>query len=848
MAKLVNNGAGTTFSTAANWDTITNTPTIHASTNITIGSSSYYSATFTAPNTSNFSTGVIIYCATSTVTAGTVRAYLQQNSAGWVDVASSVSITSTTISPYGFYYFRWSTPFQFTATTAGYYRIKMTGSFISGSLTFAADSGGSNFAYLHSDDRHVTPALATDDIWICGANGTVNTITVDGTSGGVGTGASTGTVFSNYYNTGAQTLDSRQLTNAVNIGEDGILNWDNTANSTLTVRGNMNIYPQGTWQMNGSADSTKLLKYVFDLTGCTSATGGYGIGKTRGGICSLQGAPKSSTSLWKTTVSSGVGTAANPLITTDAVDWEVGDEILFPASSDRTTMYNESEYRFIITKNSSSSYVLSATAGGAESGITSAYHTYTTYALNLTRNVLITSINGSGLIGNYFISHDLVTSTCDWDWVRWENSGSASSTGAGSVVTTGKEGLTFGMNSDAVHDSKYVVVYAPCVRGLWMSGPCIAGYDTVGWITCKTTSSNNYGGSAVNYFGGKLQTHTDMWCVDLYNGAWYSVSQSCTFLRCFIIACNKYDGFNRGGFVGYGEINNTYQECEGHCNMRAGFTTWGLTLNKYIDCQSGTKGRNRKGATAVDYQVIANGSGTATGFAYFHNALFDRLLTPDTLATDTFGFGPYMLAGSEIKFNDYNGTIGDNTWFTRFGSARTTTTNARTASSKCVEISPVNSTDGFTYDFLILARANTAVQALGFVKKHSVAVGSVATVSLFLPGSTVADYTQTMPDDSNWNPFVVYANYTGSVDLFARVEINIKATSGLFLVDDIFNGTNNITALDASFEAKPSPVMFEQLGDAAAVWAVPTNILTTTGTTGKKLVDDLTTGKFIALK
>jgi len=309
-----------------------------------------------------------------------------------------------------------------------------------------------------------------------------------------------------------------------------------------------------------------------------------------------------------------------------------------------------------------------------------------------------------------------------------------------------------------------------------------------------------------------------------------------------MIGVNRQDQFNRGGFVGFGEINNTYQSCEAHCNARAGFTSWGSVLNKLIDCVAGTKGVNSP------YQVIANGSGTDTGFRYYHDFLLDRFISSDALPTSTFGFGLYMLPGSQVKFNDYNGTLGNNWWFTRYGYARATTTNARTASSKCIEISPLNSTDGFTYDFLILARANTAVQALGFIKKHSVATGSVATVKLFLPGSLTADYTQTMPTDANWNPFTVFANYTGSSDLFARVEINIKATSGLFLVDDIFNGTNNITALDASFEAKPAPIMFEQLGDAAAVWAVATATLTTAGTTGKQLTDSLTTGKFIALK
>ena len=47
---------------------------------------------------------------------------------------------------------------------------------------------------------------------------------------------------------------------------------------------------------------------------------------------------------------------------------------------------------------------------------------------------------------------------------------------------------------------------------------------------------------------------------------------------------------------------------------------------------------------------------------------------------------------------------------------------------------------------------------------------------------------------------------------------------------------------------KPTDTMVEQAGDSQAVWAVLTNTLTTAGTTGKKLVDDLETGQFLALK
>lgn len=89
-----------------------------------------------------------------------------------------------------------------------------------------------------------------------------------------------------------------------------------------------------------------------------------------------------------------------------------------------------------------------------------------------------------------------------------------------------------------------------------------------------------------------------------------------------------------------------------------------------------------------------------------------------------------------------------------------------------------------------------------------------------------------------------------NLDIFVNSNCTAKSvTVGAYCyIDDLYNGTNKITALDTWDEGMPSPIMFEQLGDAAAVWAIPTNALGTQGTTGKKLIDSLTTNKFLALK
>jgi hypothetical protein len=208
-----------------------------------------------------------------------------------------------------------------------------------------------------------------------------------------------------------------------------------------------------------------------------------------------------------------------------------------------------------------------------------------------------------------------------------------------------------------------------------------------------------------------------------------------------------------------------------------------------------------------------------------------------------------------IKFNKYNQTTNKHLWYGAYGIAQATgtgltDTNVRTASSLALRIAPENSSTGFSWSFKILARASTYVGVGGYIQKNAAFGTDLCTVDLYLPGSTTPDATYTMPNDTNWNVFNLAANYTGTVDLYATVTITAKsATASAYIyVDDIYNGTNKITALDVWDQGQPSPIMYEELGDAAGVWAVLQSTQTTAGTMGNRLKSALTTPLFIALK
>lgn len=65
------------WSTIGTWGNVPNTPTIHASTNLTLTAGNTFTATWTAPNTTNYVVGVIVYL--NTVATGSIVVTLQES-------------------------------------------------------------------------------------------------------------------------------------------------------------------------------------------------------------------------------------------------------------------------------------------------------------------------------------------------------------------------------------------------------------------------------------------------------------------------------------------------------------------------------------------------------------------------------------------------------------------------------------------------------------------------------------------------------------------------------------------------------------------------------------------------
>jgi hypothetical protein len=790
------------FSTASTWNQVTNTPTIHASTSITVTNSNKYTATFTAPNTTNACTGVLVLCTTVPTQDWTVT--LQENS---IDTAATATIAVADIpvssSSTSWVYFRFSAPYVFTSTTAGYYRFKLrTASSATGQA--AADSGGSLFAFLAVDDRQSVPAT-TENVWVQAPNNTGTlTVTMDGTQS-IGDGA----------DTSLMVAAQRSLGLALTVGKGGVVSWDSTASATLTVKGSVINLVGGEFAMGTVATpipAAYTARLLFNQNGTTT---NYGIRNNAGGRMILQGAPKSSTSLWKTKYVSGVGTAASPLVTSTAVDWSVGDEIMITPGTDSATNYNETENKFIITKNSSTSYVLSNTSGGAEAAFTYT-HSTDSHILNVQRNVLIDTSNTAHAF--YLANASTVAGDFDVDWTRFETVGSS---------TTSKTGIIFSGAVNVKVQCDYSVAYRPLYYGFVWSNSKEPSTHT-GLIGCLQNSGTNTTGAFALFTQPNNKTFTDCFAIKNNRMGWYlSGIYNATFTRCYAISGATALTTNGGGFYIPNSGALTFTDCESEANRSFGIYASGFSNVRFVNSSIGSKCTN-----LTDIQVVAD---------TFNQGVFD---------TCTFGNASpvvnYLnsIPGTLLQFNNTNGTQYNNTWYTYTGyavatGAGLTDTTTRTSGSYAVRLTPEENVDGMSWSFKILAKANSAVYCLGFLQKNATFGTSVAKVELYLPGSSTADATYTMSNTTGvWEVFSVSASYTGSVDDYATVKITgITATAGAYLyIADIFNGTNAITGMRVWDDGMPSPIMFEQLGDAAAVWAVPTSALTVSGSVGELVV------------
>lgn len=534
---------GGNWNDASTWQTITAMSTQGAG-NLNLASVVRYGQTFTAPNTTNACLGAVFYWANaSTIKSVTVYAKLQEyNGSSWVDVATGSvleanmkydNLASTGTSVLSAVYIPMSSPYTFTTTTAGYYRFAFYTN--SGSqITARYDSvSTSTVWYACVDDR--TGAIgATDDAWIIGDSNTgYSTVTV---TGAVSVG----------NNTTIANVPSSNITDCgVLISSYGALSFDSTNDTSLTIKGH--IYCANGSKLNmgttGSPVTAGKVNEIVFVGNTEAATPMIILTNYRADTnFEFVGATKVQQSWWV----SGTGTAASPLITSTTTDWNVGDEIAITGS-----VWNTWEKRFIITKNSSTSYVLSTSVGGAEVALANTHYD-TDYIINVTRNVKIRATDPAKPWAGFIYNYSALGNTFDYVELKYMG-GTTSDRYNFTTTSSARYGCRMNHISIVPATNSYYGVYSYSSSNSGTSLCNVVGYyDT-------TAQSNgivylaNYAGTHDNYyliggynraanFGGVNRTYRNVYC---YNGQRRSSSGTYNYmpLVCTGVNC-KFINFN----------------------------------------------------------------------------------------------------------------------------------------------------------------------------------------------------------------------------------------------------------------------------------------------------------------
>lgn len=761
MALLTYNGS--------NFDTMLGSPAIGTG-QVTVSSAGVSSLGVTAPNLVNKITGCWIWISSLPSSGNYIVEALES---GVVKAAATINFADMKL---GMNYVRFSTPYTFATLSALAYTCRVRHSGVgSGQIVLHSTNLWFQFTY---DLTVTTPAANVDDCWFGGFHDSGLTPKSYQIPNGAswGTGALIGP-----GNT------TRFMAGAVQVGNGATITRDQSASSSFSMKGSVFVTNGGLFDNRAPAGNKAVVVTTIIDGAANGDQGLFTAQTTSGGQILTRGA----TYDIYTKFASGVGTAANPLVVSIPWDADVGDEIVIGGGTD----YLKNEVRYIKTRNSSTSFVLSATPGGAESALAQT-HAVGAHIANLQRNSIIKAlVNTRGwYVGNYSN-----TSLGDFSYTRMEYSDPSS----------GKT-LTLNPNNASTFDG--IVIYQSSIAGRG----CInirqgdATPQTITGIVLFNTQGSNFSGqSGIGFNTSSNKTLNDCFQFNAPSSALscallslYSASTANTFNN-----CHSYGGNAVNSSVGYvigifASSANIFNNCSVNGARQNAYYLASGSGNIFNNCNFGNMGSNIIDGTCL---------GSTLNQALFNACTFGS----PTLITNYLN----QLETSEIRFQDMDGNTDKHRWYTNHGSfvssgAGLADTTVRTPGSLAVASRPEDNSVGSTWVFKVPAAPASNVGILGYVYRNANLSSGTVKVELFLPGNTTVtpDATYTFPTTTlAWLPFSISSYYSGSKARYATVKITvISSTAGAALyIDDLYDaGSNNkVAGLDLWDEGKPSPVM-----------------------------------------
>lgn len=778
---------------------------------VSVSASGIFSTAFTAPNTTNKVTGCFIFFSSlPTAGNGDIVITLQEST---VDKVSATMLVADV--KLGFNYVRFSTPYQFTTTSASAYRFKAN-STVTTNGTIRTD--GSLFMYGVTIDNTmaVSSISVGNDIWCMGFHDsglTTKSLSFSGTSLSFGTGTDT--------SMGSQTTAT--VGAALTIGNGGTVAWDTAASCTVQIRGSIFATNGGTLDKRGnSSDITKVSKLIIDNNTSNNQFGVLSAFQGYGGKILTTGKTVNAYAIY----SSGTGTSASPVVTTGDHGFTVDDELIFGGASD----YAKNEIRYVKSIPATNQLVLSSTIGGAESALAQT-HAASSYIGNMTRNSIITPLTTTR--GYWVINSTNVTSfTSSFDYTRMEYSSCQQGFGFQLNTTSGlatMDGLVMYHNSVNGRNS---VTVSGSVEATYSN---IIMYNQTGTIFAGQSGLVLSGSSnkTINYIlgynapGGTGSTGI----LSLFNGA---VNNTINHLHTYgANSVNNSAGYALGIVS---SIGNTFNNCTIDATRQQGIYYSSVQDNTFNNCNFG--------AIATNTIELLVASGT------YNTSVFNSCTTAS--ATTVSGASG-MLSGSKIGFHRFQDTDRTHRSYRPFGNFQSTgssltDTVADTtfdADSLAFRLEPISATDYLTYTWGMPQRAGNTIVYSGKIRKTSAFNGN-AKVELFLDGSSTADATYTLSGSADtWIPFVLSADYTsGTIDRNASIKVSVRGTAGYVYMDTFFNSakqTNPIGSLDLWQDGAPNSYLVSTVASASEiagiVWDTAKADHTIAGTFGKSTQD-----------
>ncbi len=777
------------------------------------------SAGFTAPNLVNKITGawVYIYNIPSTINA---IVSIQESTVTKV----SATINNADIKN-GWNYVRFATPYTFATLTASAYRVRIISSGGTSGSVLAASSTALVATVTYDT---ATTLNANDDLWVAGFHDsglTPKTLTF---SGAVASVVGSGT---------DKTLTAAYVASmgaAITVGTGGTVTSDKTVSTSLTVRGSITAHGTGVFDWSASTSNKAITSTLTMDCNTTNGEFGFFTPVIRGGQFIFGGASYDVS----TKYASGVGTAADPLIVSTGWDADVGDEIVIGTS----TAYNQNEIRYVITRNSSTSFVLSATAGGVEAALTYT-HAAGVHMANLTRNCIVKPLTTTR---GYKVFSQSALLVSNWGSTRWEYSSAASGHGMN---------LKYGAAPVADTMDKIVFYQNSLGNRNVLNIEAISAAATITGIVVYNNQSTNLSNGAIGVLGSSNQTFVG--CLD-FNGAGSTVggqsfslrvsSVNNTFDDCHSYGANSSNTANMAGITIQASNNNTFTNCSVNAARQSGIFMNTGSGNTFNNCNFGTLVSN-----VIDIRISPSTANTAV----FKDCSFGS-------ATLISGYLT-QLVGSDIAFQDFDTNSSSHRWYTEKGSfwssgAGLTDTTVRTAGSLAVAIKPEDATTGATMTFKIPANPVSQVQVYGYLYRNATFSSGTLKVDLFLPDTLLTatpDDTVTMATTTlAWLPWTLTANYTSADSRYATVIITaVTGTAGAYaFLDDIYDAglTNKVAGLDLWDNGHISPIIvaadYSSIPDQSriAVWSDADTY--TTGQKGLVLQDAADDSELAAIK